>query len=216
MSGGRKDFIRSHTALTAPPACPEIRLYLASEVTPLWLATEDFLAGHNLPPPYWAFAWVGGQGLTRYLLDTPLLAAGKHVLDFASGSGLGAIAAAKCGAARSEAAEIDAMAAAAIALNAEANGVAVEIHVEDVLARDTCRWDLVMAGDVCYEKAMAERVFAWLRRCAQQGATVLLADPGRAYLPKTGLLRLASYVIDCSLDLEDRPRREVHIYKIIG
>lgn len=210
----QRDFILANTVLTAPPACPEIRLHLATEITPLWLATEDFLSAHDLDPPYWAFAWVGGQGLARHILDHPGLVAGKRVLDFAAGSGLGAIAAAKAGAAVSEAAEIDPLALAAIGLNAQANDVEIGIAEGDVLARADVPWDVVIAGDVCYEKKMAERVFAWLSRVAATGATVLMADPGRNYLPMEGLRELSRLTVACSLELEDRTSREVRIFKI--
>ncbi len=211
-----RDFILANTELVSPPACPEIKLHLATEITPLWQATEAFLQGSNLPPPYWAFAWVGGQAMSRYLLDTPSVVAGKRVLDFAAGCGIGAIAAALAGAAAVEAAEIDRVAATAIRLNAEANGTAVTVTTDDVLARSDCPWDVVMAGDVCYERPMAEAVFAWLRRCAAAGADVLMADPGRAYLPPTGLMKVASYTIPCSLELEDRTRRDATVYRIVG
>ncbi len=209
-------FILANTCLTHPPACPDIRLHLSTAVTPLWQATETFLAAHDLPPPYWAFAWVGGQALARYLSENPPIVRGKQVLDFAAGCGIGAIAAARAGAARVEAAEIDGMALAAIRLNAAANDVEVVTVADDVLAIPDCRWQVILAGDVCYERRMAEQVFAWLRRCAAQGADILLADPGRAYLPGTGLLRLATYEIACSEDLEDRPSRTVSVYRIVG
>lgn len=209
-------FIRANTQLAAPPACPEIKLHLATEITPLWHATETFLQGNNLPPPYWAFAWVGGQALSRYLMDAEGLVRGKRVLDFAAGSGISAIAAVLAGAVRVDAAEIDTVAATAIRLNAAANDVAVEVTVDDVLARPDCPWDVVVAGDVCYERPMAEKVFAWLRRCAAAGATVLMADPGRAYLPRAGLMKMAGYTIPCSLELEDRTSRDVVVYKIVG
>ncbi len=209
-------FILAHTVPASPPACPEITLHLASEITPLWLATESFLQGNNLPPPYWAFPWVGGQALSRHVLDTPRLVRGKRVLDFAAGCGMTAIAAAMRGAKTSQAAEIDPVAAAAIALNAEINGVAVEVLQGDVLARPDCPWDVVLAGDVCYERPMAEAVFAWLRRCAAAGAEVLLADPGRAYLPRTGLMKVAAFTIACSLELEDRVSRDAAVYQIVG
>ena len=211
-----RDFILTHTATATPPACPEIALYLATEITPLWLASEEFLQQNNLSPPYWAFAWVGGQALSRYILDTPDLVRGKRVLDFTAGSGMTAIAAAMAGADHCQAAEIDATAAAAIDLNAQLNRVAVEVILENVLVRPDCPWDVVLAGDVCYERPMAEQVFAWLRRCAQAGADVLMADPGRAYLPKTGLMKMASYTIPCSLELEDRTSRSATVYKIVG
>jgi len=209
-------FIRANTVLSQPPVCPEITLYLATEITPLWEATEAFLAEKNLPPPFWAFAWVGGQALSRYVLDNPELVAGKRVLDFAAGCGMTAIAAALCGAARSEAAEIDAVAAASITVNAEVNGVQVEVLLDDVLERTDCPWDVVMAGDVCYERPMAEKVFAWLRRCAAAGAVVLLADPGRDYLPTTGLMKVAGYTIPTSLELENRTSRDAVVYRIVG
>ncbi len=216
MSDRAKAFIQANTELTTAAACPEIRLYLATEVTPLWQATEAYLEGNNLPPPYWAFAWVGGQALARHLLDRPELVVGKRVLDFAAGCGIAAIAAAMGGAAAAEAAEIDPMALAAIALNATANGVAVTGTDQDVLERADCPWDVVLAGDVCYERPMAEKAFAWLRRCAAAGAEVLMADPGRAYLPRTGLMKVAAFTIECSLDLEDRTSRDVTVYKIVG
>ena len=211
-----RDFILAHTAPSTAPLCPEIRLYLATEVTPLWQATEDYLAAHNLAPPYWAFPWVGGQALARHVLDNPDLVAGKRVLDFAAGCGIGAIATVMAGADRTEAAEIDGMAIAAIALNAETNGVTVEIRAEDVLTQADCPWDLILAGDVCYERTMADAVVTWLRRCAAGGATILLADPGRAYLPKTGLMRVARHEIPCSLEIEGTPSRDVSVYRVVG
>jgi predicted nicotinamide N-methyase len=211
-----EEFILAHTAPASPPACPELRLHLASEITPLWQATEEFLARQNLAPPFWAFPWVGGQALARHILDHPELVAGKRVLDFAAGCGIVAIAAAKSGARKVEAAEIDPMALAAIALNARANGVAVEPTAENVLEQPDCPWDVVVAGDVCYEKPMAEKVFAWMRGCAREGAQVLMADPGRAYLPKTGLMRIGQMAVACSLELEDRESRDVGIYQIVG
>lgn len=211
-----RDFILAHTAATSPPACPEMRLHLATEITPMWQATEDYLDRHNVPPPYWAFPWIGGQALARHILDNPELVRGKAVLDFASGSGLVGIAAKLAGAASVLATDIDGVALAAIRLNAEENGVEVTASDEDVLDREDCPWDLIVAGDVCYEKPMAEKVFAWLRRCSAAGAKALMADPGRAYLPKTGLMRLATMDVPCSLELEDKPSREVSVYQIVG
>lgn len=211
-----QSFIRAHTAIAMPPACPELPLYMASEVTKLWHATEEFLAIHGLPPPYWAFPWIGGQGLARHILDHPELVRGKTVLDFASGSGLVAIAAAKAGAKSVSAAEIDRIALAAIGLNAAENGVCVAIEEGDVLSAEPRGWDVILAGDVCYEKPMAERAIGWLKRAAAKGADILLADPGRAYLPKTGLMALGNYDIACSRDLEDRDVRTVTIYRLVG
>src|SRR5438105_8345919 len=153
-------FIRHNTAIVAPPLVPEIRLPLATEVAPIWLATEESLAQGAVPPPYWAFAWAGGQALARYLLDHPETVAGRSVLDFGAGSGLVAIAAVKAGAASVAAAEIDHFAAAAIAANAELNEVAVAVTTADVLDIADAPWEVVTAGDVCYERPMADRVAA--------------------------------------------------------
>ncbi|RAU20426.1 nicotinamide N-methylase [Paramagnetospirillum kuznetsovii] len=208
-------FIQANTEIDSPPACPEIKLWTATEATALWEATEAALMRVNLPPPYWAFCWAGGQALTRWMLDNPDLVAGKRVLDFAAGSGVTAIAAAMRGAAKVEAAEIDHMACHAIRLNAELNGVQVDVLSEDIVG-GPCRWDVVAAGDVCYEAPMTAHIWPWLKRLAAEGATVIMADPGRAYLPKTGLLKIAGYTVVTSLDLEDKTRRDVAIYQIVG
>lgn len=210
------DFIRSHTEILCPPLIPEIRLHTASEISPIWEATEADLEKLGLPPPFWAFAWAGGQGLARYLLDTPDIVAGKQVFDFASGSGICAIAAALAGAAHVVANEIDPYAGAAIALNAALNGVAVEILLEDVLGHDAgAGWDVVLAGDVCYEKPMADRMTAWLRRHASAGALVLLGDPGRTYRPDDGLTQLAEYSVPTSRDLEDSDIRRTVVWRVL-
>lgn len=206
-------FIRDVTEVSQPPACPEIDLWLATEVTPLWEATESLLLRVNMPPPFWAFCWAGGQALTRYVLDNPHLVRGKRVLDFAAGSGASAIAAARGGAAHVLAADIDRLACTVIGMNAELNGVAVEVTDQDVVG-SPCAWDVVVAGDICYERPMAERIFPWLRALAAAGATVLMADPGRAYLPKSGLTELARTTVRTSLELEDRTQREVTVYRI--
>jgi len=211
-----RDFIAKHTLVTAPALCPELKLYLASEITPLWHATETYLEENNIPPPYWAFPWAGGQALTRYVLDHPDLVAGKHVLDFAAGSGMSAVAAALGGAAQVDANEIDPISATVMGMNADLNEVKLNIVIRDLTGEDACPWDVVIAGDVCYERPMAERIFPWLKRLAKQGATVLLADPGRAYLPSTGLMKLASYIVPTSLELEDRTSRETLVYQIVG
>ncbi|MFO1059002.1 MAG: 50S ribosomal protein L11 methyltransferase [Dongiaceae bacterium] len=207
-------FVRAQTALDAPPLVPEIRLHLATEVTPLWQATEATLQATGLAPPYWAFAWPGGQALARHLLDRPALVAGRRVLDFAAGSGLAAIAAARAGATSAEAAEIDPLACAAIALNAAANGVAVACGAEDLVGSPS-RWDVVLAGDVCYERPMAGRVAAWLRQLAGAGALVLMGDPGRTYLPASGLAEQARYRVPTSRELEDRTERETVVWRVL-
>ena len=207
-------FVAAQTVLATPPLVPEIRLHLATEITPLWQATEARLAESGVAPPYWAFAWPGGQAVARHLLDHPALVAGKRVLDFAAGSGLAAIAAAMAGAARVEAAEIDALACAALALNAAANGVAVACRTAD-LVDGPGAWDVVLAGDVCYERPMAERVMPWLRRLAGRGALVLMGDPGRNYLPASGLAEVARLVVPTSRELEDRTERETVIWRVL-
>lgn len=208
-------FIREVTAIGHAPLCPEIKLWLASQITPLWQATEDALGGLNVPPPYWAFVWAGGQALTRFVLDNPQMVTGKRVLDFASGCGISAIGAALHQPARLEAAEIDPMAGAAITQNALLNGVTVEVVLDDLVGSPN-RWDLVIAGDVCYEKPMTEHIWPWLKSLAADGATVIMADPGRAYLPRFGLLEQARMTVPTTLELEDRTQREVTIYKIVG
>jgi predicted nicotinamide N-methyase len=209
-------FVLDNTRAEAPPLVPEIRLQLATEVTPIWQATEETLARHALPPPFWAFAWAGGQALARYLIDHPHEVAGREVLDFGSGSGLVAIAAAKAGATRVTAAEIDPFAAAAIALNAALNGVEIGIVTDDLLFTNEPRWPVITAGDVCYEQPMAAAVTEWLRRRAGAGSHVLLADPGRAYRPEAGLAELARYQVPTSRELEDREVRETIVWRVVG
>jgi predicted nicotinamide N-methyase len=209
-------FVRRNTATAAPPLVPEIRLHLATEITPIWQASEETLARGGVPPPFWAFAWAGGQALARYLLDRPQAVAGRSVLDFGSGSGLVAIAAAKAGARSVLAAEIDRFAAAAIAANAALNDVTVAITTVDVIDRFTPHCGIVTAGDVCYERDMAERAMRWLRKCAERGCLVLLADPGRAYLPETGLQELACYTVPTSRELEERDTRDTRVWRVIA
>jgi predicted nicotinamide N-methyase len=207
-------FIRANTAIAAPPLVPEIRLHLASEVTPLWHATEASLAQSQLPPPYWAFAWAGGQALARFILDHPEEVRGRRVLDFGAGSGLVAIAAMKAGARQATAAEIDTFAAAAIGLNAVLNEVAIEIATEDLLKGAQTPWETLLIGDMCYERPLAERLTFWLNDQARRGATVLLGDPGRAYLPRSGLTEIARYQVPTPLDLEDRTMREGVVWRL--
>lgn len=204
-------FIREATAPQTPPLVPEIRLYLASEILPLWRKTEEELEREGIPPPYWAFAWAGGQALARYILDTKLR--GTSVLDFGSGSGLVAIAAAKAGAAKVLAADIDRFSAAAIALNAQENGVEVTVTTDDLIGQDG-GWDVILIGDMCYERPLAERLMAWLTERAKAGVTVLLGDPGRSYFPKSGVEKLATYRVQTSRELEDRDVRETSVYRV--
>jgi predicted nicotinamide N-methyase len=195
---------------------PEIRLHLATEVTLIWQATKETLARNGLPPPFWAFAWAGGQALARYILDHPQQVAGRSVLDFGAGSGLVAIAAAKAGAAAVLAAEIDHFAAAAIAANAELNSVDVAVTTVDLLDTFDARWQIVAAGDVCYEQQMADQVTPWLRSLACRGSVVLLGDPGRAYLPRDGLRERARYVVPTSRELEGCEFRSGVVWEVLA
>jgi predicted nicotinamide N-methyase len=206
-------FIRANTALMAPPLVPEIRLHLATEVVPLWRKTEDELQAEGVPPPYWAFAWAGGQALSRYVLDNPDVVAARSVLDFGSGSGLVALAAAMAGATQVLAADIDTYAAAAISLNAAANNVAVTVTTEDVIGAPAS-WQTILVGDMCYERPLAERLLAWLLEQHTAGALVLLGDPGRSYFPKGGVEKLATYRVQTTRELEDREIRETSVYRL--
>jgi predicted nicotinamide N-methyase len=205
--------VRANTRLMAPSLVPELKLHLAGVATELWEATEATLERTGLPPPYWAFAWPGGQALARHLLDNPGIAKGKRVLDFAAGCGVAALAAARTGAAQVVASKIDAFARAALALNAEANGLALDILDRDVLSTPAEDWDLILAGDVFYEKPMAARAWPWLRDAAARGTAVLVADPGRAYLPQDGLAEIARYTVPTTLDLEDRTERVTRVLR---
>jgi predicted nicotinamide N-methyase len=205
------DFVRDNTQDLAPPLVPEIVLRLATEVMPLWKKTEEELAEMGVPPPYWAFAWAGGQALARYLLDNPHLMAGKRVLDIGSGSGLVAIAAAKAGAASVLAADIDAFALAAIALNAEANDVELAVTGEDRIG-GPAPFDVILVGDLFYERPLVERLLAWLMPLP---ALVLLGDPGRTYFPKTGVEKRAAYQVQTTRDLEDREIRDTAVYALL-
>lgn len=207
-------FITAQTAIGTAPLVPEIRLHLASEITPIWHASEEFLAQTGIEPPFWAFAWPGGQALARSILDAPERVRGRRVLDFAAGCGIAAIAAAQSGAALVEAAEIDPMAVAAIRLNAALNGVSVTALDRDVVG-DPPRWDVILAGDVCYEAPMTAHILPWLRAMAAAGVEVWLADPGRAYLPREGLEALSRHAVPTSLELEDRTLREVTIARLL-
>ena len=211
---GAERFVHANTAVAAAPLVPEIRLHLATEVTPLWQATESELARTGLEPPFWAFAWPGGQALARHVLDHPALVRGRRVLDIAAGSGIAANAAAKAGAAHVVANEIDDFAAAALALNAALNDAAVEISRRDLLDEGCAGFGVILAGDVCYERPMSERMVPWLRARAAEGALVLLGDPGRAYLPSTGLVELARYDVPTTLELEDRTLRQTTVWRV--
>ena len=199
----RRQFILQNTRLQQPPHAPELRLHLADEITPIWRMTEEALQEIGLPPPFWAFAWAGGQALARYILDHPETVAGKRVIDFATGSGIVAIAAMKAGAASVLAADIDVFCQAAVGLNAEANGVAVGFTEVNLLDAPPPETDVLLAGDICYEKPMAEAVMDWLRQGRAAGAAVLIGDPGRTYFRKDDLVKLAEYQVETTRELED-------------
>jgi predicted nicotinamide N-methyase len=205
-------FIRANTALAAPPHVPEIRLHLADEAHELWKKTEEELAGIGLPPPFWAFAWAGGQGLARHLLDHPALVAGRRVVDFAAGSGLVAIAACKAGAAEVTATDIDPFSRTAAALNAAANGVDFAFAGKDLVGTDD-GWDVVLAGDVFYDRELAARLAPWFTALHRRGAEVLVGDPGRSYLPKDRLEALAVYEVPVSRALEDSEIKRTTVWR---
>jgi predicted nicotinamide N-methyase len=198
----RAAFIRAHTRLLAVPHAPEISLHLADEATELWEKTEEELGRMGLPPPFWAFAWAGGQALARYILDHPEEVRGRRVLDIGSGSGLAAIAAAKAGAAQVLANEIDPFALAAIPLNAAANAATIDV-VEGDLTGHEIEADVVIAGDISYERDMAERLTGWLAGLDRRGIRVLIGDPGRTYLSRDRLESIATYRVPVTRALED-------------
>jgi predicted nicotinamide N-methyase len=210
----RRAFILANTRLQAPPHAPELRLHLADEVTPIWRMTEEALSAIGLPPPFWAFAWAGGQALARYILDRPQEAAGRRVVDFATGSGIVAIAAAKAGAASVLAADIDPFSAAAVSLNALANAVSVDFTGADLLEGAPPAAELILAADICYEQPLADRVMTWLAAARAAGARVLIGDPGRSYFPRSGLVQLAEYRVPTTRELEDSEVKRTAVWAL--
>ena len=215
-------FIRANTRVLAPPLVPEIRLHLAEESVPIWLKTEEELGELNVPPPYWAFAWAGGQALARYILDNPALFTNAAVLDLGTGSGLTAIAAMKAGAATVLASDIDKVALEAVAINAAANGVAVETTAEDLLAptrtpnteNQTPPFDVILVGDLFYERELAERVLAFITKASSAGALVLIGDPQRNYFPKNRFTLAAQYEVAVSRELEDALIKKTAVWRL--
>ena len=208
-------FILANTRLKAPPHTPEVQLYLADEITPIWRMTEEELGEIGLPPPFWAFAWAGGQALARYVLDHAELVKGKRVLDFASGSGLIAIAAAKAGAAEVEASDIDAFAIAAIEANSAENDVIVAPRLDNVIRADD-GWEVVLAGDIAYDKDFADAAMDWLRSLARRGASVLIGDPRRSYLPLDHLDCVIEYSVPVTRELEDSEIKQTGVFSFSG
>ncbi|MFK4770013.1 class I SAM-dependent methyltransferase [Rhizobium sp. ZW T2_16] len=207
-----KAFILENTDLMRPPHVPEIKLHLATEAHDLWLKTEEDLQAIGLPPPFWAFAWAGGQGLARYVLDNPETVAGKRVLDFASGSGLVAIAAKMAGAAHVLAADIDPWTRTAVTLNAAENGVEIGFTDDDQIDRMVDA-EIVLAGDVFYDRDFAAALVPWFTALADAGKVVLVGDPGRSYLPKERLEKLAVYEVPVTRALEDSEAKKTTVWR---
>jgi predicted nicotinamide N-methyase len=211
---GPADFIQANTKLLAVPLVGEIRLHLAEESMPIWQKTEEELGRMNVPPPYWAFAWAGGQALARYLLDNPELVRNRSVLDLGAGSGLTAVAAMKAGASKVLAADIDPYAAAAVALNAQANQVDVETTTDDLLDTRTDAFETILVGDLFYERELADRVLAFATNARDGGAVVLAGDPRRSYFPKDKFLQLAEYSVPVTRDLEDMEIKRTAVWQL--
>lgn len=209
----RHQFILANTRLLAPPLVPEIKLHLAEESLPIWRKTEEELGEMGLPPPYWAFAWAGGQALARYVLDHADLIAGRSVIDIGAGSGIGAIAAAKSGARDVRAADIDAIASAAIALNAATNGVSVAATTDDWLGSAPPLADVVLVGDLFYERQLAEKVMTFVRAASERGSLVLVGDPRRNYFPPAEFTAVAHYEVPVTRELEDAEIKRAAVWQ---
>jgi predicted nicotinamide N-methyase len=208
-------FIKANTKLLAVPLVPEIRLHLAEESLAIWRQTEAELGRMNVPPPWWAFAWAGGQALARYVMDNPALVAGRRLLDLGAGSGLAGIAAKRAGAARVLAADTDAFALAAIGLNAAVNHVEIEATGDDLIAGPPSAFDLILVGDLFYERALAERVLAFLDAARAEGSGALVGDPRRSYFPKDRFAAVAEYSVPVTRDLEDMEIKHTSVWRLI-
>ena len=205
--------ITENTKLISPPLVPEMLLHLAAESLPIWQKTEDELGEINLPPPYWAFAWAGGQAVARYLIDHPEICRGQSVLDLGSGSGISAIAAAKTGAHSVVAADIDKVALAACDLNARANAVDLKITGADLLAEPPRGEDIVIIGDLFYERQLADRVVAYIAEAKACGSAVYIGDPQRSYFPEGRYTRLAEYQVPVTRELEDAEIKRTAVWR---
>jgi predicted nicotinamide N-methyase len=209
-------FVEANTEIVSPPLVPEIKLRLATEITPIWQATETELDETGIAPPFWAFCWPGGQALARYILDNPEIVRGRSVLEFAAGGAVSGIAAARAGAAQVVANDIDSIAIAAAQINAALNGVTLIPSTENLLeSAQTATHDVILAGDIFYEQSPAREIEVFLRREAARGAIVLIGDPGRKYLPLKGLQEIARYDVPTSLELEDREMRNGVVWRVV-
>ena len=210
----RAGFIRANTSVMSPPLVPEVRLHLAHEAVPLWQKTEEELGEMGLPPPFWAFAWAGGQALARHVLDNPALVQGKRVIDLASGSGLVGIAAMQAGAAGVLAADIDSFSVEAMRLNADLNGVTLDVTGDDLLNAPAPDCGIILVGDLFYEKGLAARVFDWLLEAETRGIPALIGDPGRSYLPRERLSKVGEYKVQVTRDLEDAEIKWTSVWRL--
>lgn len=211
-----RGFIKKNTAIAAPPLVPEIKLYLASDVTPIWKATEKFFETNNVPAPFWCFAWPGGQALSRYILDNPKIVRDKCVLDFASGSGIVAFAAKKAGATHVVASDVDPIALLALEMNAELNGVTVECAHANFMNTDLSAFDVILAGDFCYEWPMAGYAVEWLRAEVAKGRLVLFGDPGRPHAPRFGITKLGMYDVPTTKLVEDSDVKHTGVFRLLA
>lgn len=207
-------FIHDNTKLLSPPLVPEIRLHLAEESLPIWQKTEEELGEINVPPPFWAFAWAGGQALARYLLDNPVLVVGKTVLDLGSGSGLTAIAPMMKGAKSALAADIDGIALQAVKMNAAVNGVTVETTADNLLAAPPKPFGVTLVGDLFYERPLAEAVLKYIEAAAAGGSLVLIGDPQRNYFPRGRFTQVAEYNVPVTRELEDNEIKRTAVWRL--
>ena len=212
----RARFILENTRLLAPPLVPEVRLHLAEESLAIWQRTEEELGEMNIPPPFWAFAWAGGQALARYVLDHPVTARGLTVLDLGAGSGLAAIAAMKAGARSALAADPDLLSGAAVRVNAVANDVEVAATADDLLDASPGPFGLVLVGDLFYERTLAERTLAFVQSAASGGAEVLVGDPMRSYFPADRFTPVAHYQVPVTRELEDAEIKRAAVWRLKG
>jgi predicted nicotinamide N-methyase len=211
---GWRDFVRRQTAPAPVPLVPEISLYQATALTPLWHATSAQLERYDASP-FWAFPWAGGQALARHLLDRPQLVRGRRVLDFATGSGLVGIASLLAGAAEVDSTDLAAFCEVVVPMNAELNGLTLTPRMVDLVDQPLDGVEVVLAGDVFYEMPLAERSLAWFRTLAARGVTVLVGDPGRLYSPREGVVDLATFDVPVSLEIEERTPMRTWVLQVL-